>query len=129
MPMLAIETEGLTKRYGGRAVVQDVALAVPAGCVYGFLGPNGAGKTTAMRMLLGLVRPDAGSVRLLGRRLDRQRLVALGQVGALIESPSLYEHLNGRANLEITCGLLQLPKTEIDRVLEIVNCARQRTPG
>nr|WP_206543602.1 ATP-binding cassette domain-containing protein [Sphingomonas sanguinis] len=117
---MAIETEHLTKRYAGRSVVDDVALRVPMGCVYGFLGPNGAGKTTTMRLLLGLLRADAGTIRLVGHDLVRRRRDALAQVGAFVESASLYDHLTGRANLDITRRLLGLPAGEIDRVLEIV---------
>ena len=119
--MLAIETDRLTKRFAGRPVVDAVALRVPMGCVYGFLGPNGAGKTTTMRLLLGLLRPDAGSIRLLGHDLAMARRVALAQVGAFVESPSLYDHLTGRANLGLTCRLLRLPDGEVDRVLELVD--------
>ncbi len=127
--MLAIETEHLTKRYAGRTVVNDLALRVPMGCVYGFLGPNGAGKTTTMRLLLGLLRADAGMIRLVGRDLAQTPRDALAQVGAFVESTSLYDHLTGRANLDITRRLLGLPPGEIDRVLEIVdmrNAARAR---
>lgn len=119
--MLAIETEQLTKRFAGRAVVSDVALRVPMGCVYGFLGPNGAGKTTTMRLLLGLLRADAGIVRLVGHDLATRRRAALAEVGAFVESPSLYDHLSGRANLDVTRRLLGLPFGEIDRVLELVD--------
>ncbi len=119
--MLAIETHHLTKHYGARAVVNGVALRVPMGCVYGFLGPNGAGKTTTMRLLLGLLRADAGTVRLIGHDLASDRQRALSQVGAFVESASLYDHLSGRANLDLTRRLLGLPPREIDRVLEIVD--------
>lgn len=119
--MLAIETVQLAKRLGGRLVVQDLALRVPEGCVYGFLGPNGAGKTTTMRLLLGLLRPDAGSIHMLGHDLSADRRAALTGVGAFIESASLYEHLSGRANLDLTRRLLDLPSGEIDRVLEVVD--------
>ena len=81
---LALATTGLAKRYGTRTALDGLDLRVPEGVVYGFLGPNGAGKTTTMRILTGLVRPDAGSVELLGRpfgRGDRRRLF---EVGALI---------------------------------------------
>jgi len=118
---LAVETEGLTKSYGRTTVLHDLALRVPAGCVYGFVGPNGAGKTTAMRLLLGLLKPDKGRVRIMGHELPRERLAALAGVGALIESPALYDHLSGRSNLEITRILLSLPRSETDRVLEIVD--------
>ena len=119
--MLAIETSGLTKRLGRRTVVRDLDLCVPGGSVFGFLGPNGAGKTTTMRLLLGLLRPDSGSIRILGHDLARHRQVALANVGAFIESASLYEHLSGCANLDLTRGLLGLPRTEIDRVLDVVD--------
>ena len=119
--MLAIETDRLTKRFAGRPVVDAVALQVPMGCVYGFLGPNGAGKTTTMRLLLGLLHPDAGSIRVLGHDLAMARRVALAQVGAFVESPSLYDHLTGRANLGLTCRLLGLSDGEVDRVLELVD--------
>lgn len=119
--MLAIETEHLSKCYGARPVVDDVALRVPMRCVYGFLGPNGAGKTTTMRLLLGLLRADAGTIRLIGHDLARDRRRALSQVGAFVESASLYDHLSGWANLDLTRRLLRLPEREIDRVLEIVD--------
>lgn len=89
-----IETENLTKRYGGVPVVRSVSLAVPQGSVYGFIGPNGAGKSTTMKMLLGLVKQSGGSVRLLGREMNAEnRLALLRQTGSLIESPSSYGHL------------------------------------
>lgn len=129
--MLAIETSGLSKRLGGRMVVDRVDLAVPAGSVYGFLGPNGAGKTTVMRLLLGLFRADAGTVRLLGHAVPGDRMAALARLGAFIESPGLYEHLSGRANLEIARRLRGLPESETDRVLRLVDldavAARRRT--
>lgn len=117
---LAIESIGLTKRYGVIAAVSNVALAVPAGAVYGFLGPNGAGKTTTIRMLLGLVRPDAGSVRIFGRDVRTERLAAARNLGALLEARATYDHLSGRENLDITRRLLRLPSGDVDRVLEIV---------
>ena len=117
---LAIETQALTKSYGTTLVLRGVALAVPAGCVYGFLGPNGAGKSTTMRALLGLIKPDCGSIRLLGIDLLRDRRAALRHVGSLVERPSLYDHLSGAANLDLTRVMLGLPGSEVGRVLEIV---------
>lgn len=119
--MLAIETSHLTKRLGGKVVVDDLALHVPKGCVYGFLGPNGAGKTTTMRLLLGLLQPDSGAIQILGHSLRESRKRALGAVGAFIESASLYEHLSGRTNLDLTRRLLGLSLIETDRVLEMVD--------
>src|SRR5262245_39317162 len=97
-----IETRKLTRRFGSQLAVSDLNLMVPKAGVYGFLGPNGAGKTTAIRMLLGLIRPCAGEVRLFGRPLANNRKLLMSRVGALVESPSLYPHLTGRENLEVT---------------------------
>lgn len=119
--MVAIETSCLTKYYAAHKVVDNVSLSVPEGCVYGFVGPNGAGKTTVMRMLLGLVRPDSGHARLFGHDIASDRRSALAQVGAVIEGPSLYGHLSGHANLDLTRTLLGLPRTEPDRVLDLVD--------
>ena len=116
----AIETLGLARRFPGGHGVHGLDLKVPAGAIYGFLGPNGAGKTTTIRLLLGLLRADAGRVHLLGRPLDHDRAGALAGVGALVEHPSLYAHLSGRANLEVTRQLLGLPKARVDEVLERV---------
>ena len=95
----AIETSGLTKRFGHDTVVADLALHVPAGSVFGFLGPNGSGKTTTIRMLLGLLAPDDGEVRLLGRRVPAAARDVLPAIGALIDGPAFYPWLSGRRNL------------------------------
>ena len=116
-----VTTIGLCKRYGSETCVDHLALKVPQGAVYGFLGPNGAGKTTTLKMLLGLVHPSAGSVRLLGHELTpRTRLAILREVGSLIESPSYYGHLTARENLEIVRRLRGLPAEEIDEALRTV---------
>ncbi len=94
--VLAISTTGLTKRFAAVAAVDAVDLAVRAGSVYGFLGPNGSGKTTTIRMLLGLVFPTSGTLRLLGHDPAG---VALHRVGALVEGPAFHPYLSGRANL------------------------------
>ena len=116
-----IETHGLTRQFGARIAVDKLDLSVPAAGVYGFLGPNGAGKTTAIRMLLGLIRPNAGEVRLFGVHAGRgNRAALMRRVGALVESPSLYPHLTGRENLEVTRRLLGAPRNLIDLALETV---------
>jgi ABC-2 type transport system ATP-binding protein len=98
--MLALCTSGLTKQYGGgQLAVNEIDLAVPTGSVYGFLGPNGSGKTTTIRMLLGLIRPTAGSHQLLGLPMPQRQSDALPLVGSLVEGPAFYPHLSGRANL------------------------------
>lgn len=102
-------------------MVNAIDFAVPAGVVYGFLGPNGAGKTTTIRMLLGLIRPDAGSFRIHGEPFTPK---LLGQIGSLVETPSLYPHLSGIENLEVTRRMLGVRKSNIDRVLEIVRLTK-----
>jgi len=97
---LALASSGLSKRFrGGQLAVDGIDLVVPAGSVYGFLGPNGSGKTTTIRMLLGLIRPTAGSHEVLGRPMPDGQAEALPLVGSLVEGPAFYPHLSGRANL------------------------------
>src|SRR5262245_7226915 len=100
----AVQTTGLTKRFGDRVAVDRVDLRVPAGTAFGYLGPNGAGKTTLIRMLLGLTRPDAGSMQILGYPLPGQRSAALLRVGAMAEEPRFLDHLTGRENLRINAA-------------------------
>ncbi|WP_046227028.1 ABC transporter ATP-binding protein [Paenibacillus dauci] len=119
-----METQGLTKAYRKFIPVDQLQLHVREGEVYGFLGPNGAGKTTTIRMLLGLIRPSAGSIRIFDRELPRHRSFILRQVGSMVEAPSYYGHLTGRENLKLTCTLLQIPETEVDRVLDIVRLSQ-----
>ena len=119
-----IETRTLTRRFGIQLAVNDLNLSVPEGGVYGFLGPNGAGKTTAIRMLLGLIRPNAGEVHLFGQPLSANRYSLMRRVGALVETPSLYPHLTGRENLEVTRRLLGAPRELIDRALETVRLTK-----
>ena len=105
----SIETKQLSKTYGNRRVVDDLNLHVPEGCVYGFLGPNGAGKSTTMKMLLGLIHPTGGSVRLLGQTLtETNRIALLRQTGSLIESPAGYLHLTAEENLKIVADLKEV---------------------
>lgn len=95
----AIRTTGLTKEFGRRRVVDGIDLEVPTGAVYGFLGPNGSGKTTTIRMLLGLARPTAGEITVLGAPVPEQATAVLARVGALVEGPAFHPQLSGRANL------------------------------
>ncbi len=101
---MPVEVRGLCKTYGDLVAVDDVDLTVEAGDVFGYLGPNGAGKTTSLRMMLGLIAPTAGTVRLFGR--DPQASVrALEGVAGFVEAPSFYPYLSGRNNLDLLASL------------------------
>ena len=123
-----VKTNGLTKRYKDVLSVSNLDMSVKAGRIYGFLGPNGAGKTTTLKMLLNLVRPTAGEIDIMGKRLNSNtRMDILKNIGSLIESPSYYGHLTGVENLKILQTLLDVPKSNIDKVLQIVRLDRQRS--
>jgi ABC-2 type transport system ATP-binding protein len=100
-----VEARGLVKRYGELTAVDRVDLTVEAGSVYGYLGPNGAGKTTSLRILLGLIRPDAGVARLFGRDPLQHGAAALDGVAGFVEAPRFYPYLSGRRNLELMAAL------------------------
>jgi ABC-2 type transport system ATP-binding protein len=97
----AVQTHGLTKRFGSNVAVDDVELRVPRGSAFGYLGPNGAGKTTLIRTLLGLTRADAGTMSLLGIPVPADRGQALARVGAIVDEPRFHHHLTGRENLRL----------------------------
>jgi ABC-2 type transport system ATP-binding protein len=120
-----IEVEGLRKQYrrlrGAPTVaLDDLDLRVPAGGVFGFLGPNGAGKTTAVRCMLGLVRPTAGHVRLLGHDTPRHLSSVIDRVGSIVETPAQFPGLSGRRNLELLGGVDGIGRRRVDEVLELV---------
>jgi len=101
----AIETRGLTKRFGERTALDGIDLQVPRGCAFGFLGPNGAGKTTIIRTLLGLTHATAGSMQLLGHPVPAERSQALQRVGAIVEEPRFHPFLTGRENLRLVAAV------------------------
>jgi ABC-2 type transport system ATP-binding protein len=118
-PVLLIRS--LSKRYGSRPAVDGLDLSVQPGELFGFLGPNGAGKTTTIRMVLGLVKPTAGSVEILGHEVRRHRREVLPRVGALVESPALYGYLSGLDNLRAVGDVLGgVPRRRLDEVIELV---------
>ena len=120
MPAEAIRTEALSKAFRGRPAVSGVDLRVAPGSVYAFLGPNGAGKSTTIRMLLALLRADAGRITLFGLPLREHRLDILRRTGSLVETPSSYPHLTARENLEIARRILGAPRSDVERVLGVV---------
>jgi ABC-2 type transport system ATP-binding protein len=116
--MLAISSRSLTRHFGAVKAVEDLDLEVPCGGVSAFLGPNGSGKTTTIRLLLGLLKPTAGTCEVLGRPAGD--LGALSRIGAMVENPSLYPHLTGRENLEITQLIRACPRHRLDEALTLV---------
>lgn len=128
----AIETRNLCRAFGGVTAVDGIDLTVPEGSVFGFLGPNGAGKTTSIRMLLGLIAPDAGEIHLNGCNLARNRSEALSGVGAIVESPALYPNLTGREILTLTARLSGRPIKQGLEALErvsLVNAMDRKVSG
>jgi ABC-2 type transport system ATP-binding protein len=118
---VAIDARGLTKRFGDRTAVDGVDLQVPAGSCFGFLGPNGAGKTTLIRMLVGLARPDAGSVAIGGHDVATAPRAALARVGAIVEEPRFHLHLTGEENLAVHAALLLDPTAATARIGEVLD--------
>ncbi len=116
---IAIETVGLSKHFGERKAVDGLTIRIPSGTIAGFVGPNGAGKTTTIRLLLGLVRPNAGSATILGHPLTEPERY-LPRVGALIEAPAFYPSLSGRTNLEVLARLGGYPTSRARELLEVV---------
>lgn len=127
-----LETNRLTKKFKNQKAVTDLEMRIPKGEIYGFLGPNGAGKTTTIRMLLGLMRPSNGSIKLFGKNLKEDRMGILKRVGSLVETPSYYSHLTGYENLEAIRKILNVPKERINHVLQMVrlqNVANKKVKG
>jgi ABC-2 type transport system ATP-binding protein len=117
-----VETHGLTKRYGsGVLAVDSIDMSVRRGEVYGFLGPNGAGKTTTLRMLVGLIRPTAGTATVAGHTPGSP--AGLARIGSLIESPGFYPYLSGRENLRVVADFASVNQKRVDEVLDIVELA------
>ncbi|MEP6899306.1 MAG: ABC transporter ATP-binding protein [Rhodanobacter sp.] len=119
--MYCLETADLFHRYSNREVVLNgIDLHVPEGGIYGFLGPNGAGKTTTLRLLLGLLRRQRGSISIFGHTFERHRMEILKSVGSMIESPSSYDHLSATENLAVLQCVHRCPKQRISEVLGLV---------
>lgn len=125
--MYCIETQNLTYKYSANEIVlNSVSLQVPNGSIYGFLGPNGAGKTTTLKLILGLLKNQQGTITIFNKGFAVNRIEILKNLGSLIESPSLYAHLTALENLSILQKVYQCPKSRINEVLEIVGLSGTR---
>ncbi|MEX0781694.1 MAG: ABC transporter ATP-binding protein [Dehalococcoidia bacterium] len=117
---VVVRTSNLRKVYGGTPALRGLDLELRAGEVFGFLGPNGAGKTTTVKLLLGLVRPTAGSVELFGQPLAGNERRLLPRVGAIVEAPAFYPYLSARDNLRVLARLGGVDGRRIHEVIEMV---------
>ena len=122
-----VETVDLCHRYEKQEpTLSHISLQIEAGTIYGFLGPNGAGKTTTLRLILGLLRKQTGTIFLFGKSFDTHRIEILKTVGSLIESPSVYEHLTASENLRLMQPIYRVASDRISEVLEMVGLAGTR---
>lgn len=118
--MNVLEVKGLKKVIGKREIIKDLNFSVKEGEIYGFLGPNGAGKTTTIRMLVGLILPTAGEVKICGENLKNNKEKALKDVGAVVENPELYKYLSGRENLMQIARIRGVSKEEVQDLINLV---------
>ena len=122
MSQYIIQTRDLTKTYGEQKSVSNLNMHVRKGKIYGLLGRNGAGKTTTMKMLLNLIEPTSGSIRIFNRDIRLEEKKILPRIGSLIESPGFYPNLTGTENLRIFAKLRGIPRTDaIEQALKLVN--------
>ncbi|HLK27694.1 MAG TPA: ABC transporter ATP-binding protein [Puia sp.] len=120
-----IETENLSYKFSeSEPVLNNINLQVPQGSIYGFLGPNGAGKTTTLRLLLGLLKKQEGTIKIFCKEFQANRIEVLKNIGSLIESPSIYAHLTAIENLEVLQKIYRCPKSRIQEVLDIVGLSK-----
>ena len=124
--MHVIETRGLTKRYGDVLAVSDISFTVEPGQIFGFLGPNGCGKTTTIGMLLGIITPTAGELRLLGLTGRDGLHAARQKIGATLETPNFYPYLSGWDNLRMVGNLKGIDRTSIEETLDLVGLLARR---
>lgn len=129
MPL--IESQNLCFRYRKSEIIPDnINLLVPEGSVYAFLGPNGAGKTTTLKLLLGLLKPESGNIRIFSEDLKTNRVNILRRIGSLIESPSVYANLTAKENLAVYGRLYNIGDARVKEVLEMVGlseCGRKKS--
>ena len=122
-----LEIKNLSKKSGTVYRVKNLSMSIPKSCIYGFLGPNGAGKTTTLKMILGLIKKDAGEIKMFGEDVSAKNLLALlHKTGSLIENPGGYPHLSGLENMQIIAKLKGVNETEIEKALKTVRLYEQK---
>ena len=118
--MKVLEVENLKKSLGKREIIKNISFSIEEGEIFGFLGPNGAGKTTTIRMLVGLIHPNEGSIKICGYDLKSDTEKALKEVGAVVENPELYKYLTGRENLMQIARIRKIPKESVEETIKLV---------
>ncbi|MDD2495837.1 MAG: ABC transporter ATP-binding protein [Bacilli bacterium] len=120
MSDIVLELNNIVKKYGNRTIIDGLSLTVESGQVYGFLGPNGAGKTTTIKMIVGLISIDSGSIKINNLDIVKDHKKAMKHVGAIVENPDLYGYLSGMENIQLYSRLRDIKKSRIDGVIELV---------
>ncbi|WP_434305527.1 ABC transporter ATP-binding protein [Clostridium botulinum] len=119
--MEVLQVENIHKKIGKREIIKDVSFSVKEGEIFGFLGPNGAGKTTTIRMMVGLIAPTKGHIKIMGHDIQKERIKALKNVGCIVENPDMYNDLTGMQNLKYYADLYgDITKERINEVAELV---------
>ena len=119
--MEVLQVENIHKKIGKRDIIKDVSFSVKEGEIFGFLGPNGAGKTTTIRMMVGLIAPTKGNIKIMGHDIQKDRIKALKNVGCIVENPDMYNDLTGMQNLKYYADLYgDITKERINEVAELV---------
>ena len=118
--MKVLEVENLKKSLGKREIIKNISFSIEEGEIFGFLGPNGAGKTTTIRMLVGLIHPNEGIIKICGYDLKKDTEKALKEVGAVVENPELYKYLTGRENLMQIARIRKIPKESVEETIKLV---------
>lgn len=121
--MNVLEVNNLKKTIGKREIIKDLSFTIKSGEIFGFLGPNGAGKTTTIRMIVGLIKPTAGSITICGYDLHKDTSKALKEVGAVVENPELYKYLSGRENLMQIARIRNVSKEDVEETIKLVGLA------
>ncbi|MDP4178404.1 MAG: ABC transporter ATP-binding protein [Bacillota bacterium] len=116
-----LEVKDVHKHLGKREIIKGISFNVKEGEIFGFLGPNGAGKTTTIRMLVGMIKPNNGSISIMGHDINKDKVNALKHIGAVVENPEMYTYLSGMDNLKLVASLRNIPKKDLEDVIEMVN--------
>ena len=118
--MKVLEVKNVKKKLGKKEIIKGISFSVEEGEIFGFLGPNGAGKTTTIRMLVGLIAPNEGTIQILGHDIQKDREKALANLGAVVENPELYGYLSGRENLMQIARIRKVPKEEVEEIIKLI---------